>query len=98
MYQLIVLPKSKQDIKNAALWYEEQRKGLGKKFTAEVRAAEKYIQQNPLKVEIRYDNIRMFKINIFPYCLHFDVNQDERIIKLVAVFATKQNSEDWKER
>ena len=37
MYKLIILPPAKEDIREAAKWYEANRPGLGKKFTAEIR-------------------------------------------------------------
>jgi len=37
-YQVIVEDVADQDIAEAADWYEQQRKGLGKQFIAEVRA------------------------------------------------------------
>ncbi len=98
MYKLIVLPKVKGDIKKVAKWYNKRQKGLGKRFTSEVREARKYIHHNPLKVQIRYDEIRMFKVKIFPYCLHFKVDVQRKIITLAAIFGTKENPEKWKEQ
>ncbi len=97
MYKLIVLPKVKRDIQKVANWYNQQQKGLGKRFTSEVREARQYIHQHPLKVQIRYDEIRMFKINIFPYCLHFKVDEQNKVITLAAIFGTKQDPGKWKE-
>ncbi len=37
MYKLIILPPAKEDIQEAAKWYETKRTGLGKKFTAGIR-------------------------------------------------------------
>jgi hypothetical protein len=36
MYSVIMLPLAKQDIKEAALWYNKKQKGLGKRFTLSV--------------------------------------------------------------
>ena len=33
MYKSIILPLAKEDIKEAALWYEDKQTGLGKWFT-----------------------------------------------------------------
>lgn len=47
MYRPILLPLAKQDIAQAAHWYNSKQKGLGKRFVAELRACVKYICQNP---------------------------------------------------
>ncbi len=47
MYKSVILPVAKQDIKEAATWYNERQPGLGKRFTAHVRKTVHYIRQNP---------------------------------------------------
>jgi hypothetical protein len=37
MYKSIILPLAKEDVREAAQWYNKQQKGLGKRFTTEVR-------------------------------------------------------------
>jgi len=37
MYKTIILPLAKEDILEAAKWYNKQQEGPGKRFTAEVR-------------------------------------------------------------
>jgi len=38
MYKAIISPKAKEDIEEAAHWYNERQKGLGKRFTQEVHS------------------------------------------------------------
>ncbi|HET53762.1 MAG TPA: type II toxin-antitoxin system RelE/ParE family toxin, partial [Ignavibacteria bacterium] len=47
MYKSIILPLAKEDIREAAKWYNKQQNGLGKRFTAEVREKVHFIRQNP---------------------------------------------------
>lgn len=37
MFGVIMLPPAKEDIREAAMWYNHRQKGLGKRFTSEVR-------------------------------------------------------------
>ncbi len=55
MYKSVILPLSKEDIREAALWYNEQQKGIGKRFTEEVREKVHFIRQNPKASIVRYD-------------------------------------------
>lgn len=47
MYRAIILPPARQDIREAAAWYNAKQKGLGKRFTAQVRKKVLFIRQNP---------------------------------------------------
>ena len=53
MYESIILPLAKEDIREAAKWYNKKQKGLGKRFTAEVRENVHFIRQNPKASNIR---------------------------------------------
>jgi hypothetical protein len=46
MYKSIILPLAKEDIREAALWYEERQTGLGKRFTGQVREKVSSILKN----------------------------------------------------
>jgi len=37
MYKSVTLPLAKEDILDAARWYNKQSQGLGRRFTEEVR-------------------------------------------------------------
>jgi plasmid stabilization system protein ParE len=50
MYKSTILPLAKQDIKDAAKWYNDRKPGLGKRFTQHVRQKVKFIRQNPKAV------------------------------------------------
>jgi hypothetical protein len=58
MYKAILLPLAKQDIKEAAKWYNKKQKGLGKRFTLQVRQKIGLLKREPYLSAIRYDEIR----------------------------------------
>ena len=58
MYKSTILPRAKEDIRDAARWYNKQSLGLGKRFTDEVRDSVQFIKQNPIASNIRYDEVR----------------------------------------
>lgn len=57
MYKAIILPLAKQDVCEAALWYNKKSQGLDKRFTAEVREKVRLISQNPTAFNLRYDDV-----------------------------------------
>jgi hypothetical protein len=44
------------DVQESKKWYNQQQKGLGKKFYAEVKASLKSISKNPY-FQVRYDEV-----------------------------------------
>lgn len=81
------------DINNAALWYEDKQKGLGRKFTKAIRADVKYISDNPEAFPVKYKNIRTAVVSIFPYMIHYRIINSENIIEVIAVLHTSLSPE-----
>ncbi|MDT8394664.1 MAG: type II toxin-antitoxin system RelE/ParE family toxin [Bacteroidales bacterium] len=98
MYKSIILPLAKKDIREAALWYEERQTGLGKRFTAEVREKAHFIRQNPKASNIRYDSVRTSVLNMFPFMVHYTIEEKNKTIIVAAVLHTSRNPELWKNR
>lgn len=98
MYQSIILPLAKQDIKEAAHWYNAKQKGLGKKFTSLVREKVKFIRQNPAASAIRYDGVRTAVLDVFPFMIHYSVDDAQRLIVVSAVLHTSRNPQIWKDK
>ncbi len=98
MYKSIILPLAKQDIREAALWYKQRNKGLGKKFTAEVREKIRFIRENPPASNVRYDDVRTAVLNIFPYMVPYTIDESGKAIVVSAVFHTSRAPELWKTR
>lgn len=73
-------------------FYNEQQRGLGKRFKDTVSDAIKSIRKNPFYT-IRYDYIRCFPLNKFPFMLHFTVDEKEKIVFLHAIINTSKKPE-----
>lgn len=98
MYKPVLLPLAKQDIKEAATWYNSRRKGLGKRFTSQIRKKVNFISQNPRAVAIRYDNIRTAVLDVFPYMIHYSIDENEKLVIIAAVLHTSQDPGLWEQR
>ena len=64
----VILSAALKDIQEARDRYNEQQKGLGARFTKLVRASVKRISRYPYQTAVRYDQIRMSQLSVFP-CL-----------------------------
>ncbi|MFO7867863.1 MAG: type II toxin-antitoxin system RelE/ParE family toxin [Bacteroidales bacterium] len=98
MYTSIILPLAKEDIREAALWYNMQSAGLGKRFTAEVRKKVLFIKQNPKASVVRYDDVRTAVLNIFPFMIHYIIDEANKTIVIISVFHTSREPKIWKKR
>ena len=98
MNKSIILPLAKADIREAALWYNEKQKGLGKRFTAEVREKVHFIKQNPKASNVRYDGVRTAVLNVFPFMIHYTINESNKTVIVSAVFHTSRNPDFWNKR
>jgi plasmid stabilization system protein ParE len=98
MYKSVILPLAKEDIREAAQWYNKQQKGLGKRFTTEVREKVHFIRQNPKASNIRYKNVRTTVLNIFPFMVHYTIDEKNKTIIVSAVLHTSRDPVLWKNR
>lgn len=88
----------KQDLKEAAFWYENAKKGLGLLFLKKINQKVNQIAKNPLAYQIRYANIRVAFTSTFPYGIHYVYNEFENRVIILAVFHTAVNPNTWKDR
>lgn len=92
-FQVIILEKAFQEIKNARNYYENNQINLGTSFTKEVFSILEILESNPLLFPIKFDNIREAVIKKFPFVVVFEVLTNNEIIVL-SVFHFRRNPND----
>ena len=90
-------PVAKQDIKEAAYWYNSKQQKLGKKFTLHIREKIAFLKQNPYSSANRYIEVRTAVLDVFPFMIHYTINEDLNLIHIVAVLHTSRDPAIWKE-
>ena len=73
MPEITVRLAAQADIREAALWYDAQRPGLGTEFTFRIDALLERIAQNPLQFPEIGSGVRRALLQRFPYALYFIV-------------------------
>ena len=71
MHKVAILPLAAQDIDEASNWYNAKQKGLGRRFTREVRNKVALIRQSPKIFPLRYDDVRTAVLDVFPFMIHY---------------------------
>ncbi|KGO87382.1 hypothetical protein Q765_06875 [Flavobacterium rivuli WB 3.3-2 = DSM 21788] len=81
----------KSDLREAAEWYNNAKKGLGLIFLRDINVNITYITENPLVYSIRYSNIRVAFSNKFPYGIHYEFILQENQVNIIAVYHTSRS-------
>ena len=98
MYKAIILPLAKLDISEAAAWYQSKQNGLGKRFTQEVRSTVLHIRKNPEASAIRYDETHCAVLDVFPFMIHYTIDDAHKYVIIAAVFHTSLSPKNWIKR
>lgn len=95
MYRVVLLTVAKSDVKDAASWYEGKQDKLGKKFLADVRQIIGLIKRNPFGYAVRYDDVRAAVLDGFPFMIHYQMDEPNKLIIVAAVLHTSRNPDIW---
>jgi plasmid stabilization system protein ParE len=94
--RVVVQPQSDLDIQAAALWYEDQRSGLGARFLIELDLVFQRIEENPLQFPQLEGNARRALLRRFPYGVYFLAESQD--VKVLPVLHLHRQPDMWKSR
>lgn len=84
-YKLFYFDDVKRDIKESKKWYDLQKKGLGERFVIDVKEAVFRLKTNPQVHTIRYKNIRIAHADVFPFSIHFYIDELAKQVNIIAI-------------
>lgn len=93
--EVIVRPAAAADAREAALWYEAKREGLGAEFVLELDVPYDRIAQHPLHFPGIGEAIRRALLHRFPYAVYF-VTDDVPVV--LAVLHQHRKPRAWRKR
>ena len=91
LYNLAYYKEAKKDIARAKVWYYNQQKGLEKRFASDIKKAIKRLKLNPYVHAVRYKQNRIAHPDVFPYSIHFYIEEDNKRIVIIGVVHTSQD-------
>ena len=94
--RLVVQPQSDLDIQAAAVWYEDQRSGLGPRFLDELNLVFQRIRDNPRQFPRVEGDVHRALLRHFPYGVYFLAEPED--IKVLAVLNLHREPDMWKNR
>ena len=95
-YSVSITPDAEIDIEDAAIWYEQQRKGLGNDFLDEIQNAFRKISENPYLYPIVHRNTRRTLIRRFPFAIYYLIEQGSLVV--IAVMHGSRHPKRWQQR
>jgi len=87
---------ARREFDEAALWYEERRRGLGIQFVSEIDHAIDLAAENPERFPVMHRDVRCVRVRRFPYSVFF--RAESRRIVVLAVFHARRDPSVWQQR
>jgi toxin ParE1/3/4 len=96
--RLIIRQEAEADMLEAALWYEQQRPGLGVEFTAEIHRTFNWALASPLlgRLMRRKPQVRRALARRFPYRIFYVLRTDAVVV--FAVLHGARHDRRWQQR
>jgi len=80
----------------AALWYEEQRLGLGTEFVVEIDRSIRSAAEHPERYPIMHRDLRCVRVRRFPYSVFYRIEQ--RRVVVLALIHARRDPAVWQQR
>ena len=95
-WTVVLTEGAERDINAAAIWYEGERSGLGRRFLDAVGVALAHIEDNPQQFPVVHRDKRRALLKRFPYGLYFRIESTSAVV--VGCFHGHRNPTAWKSR
>jgi mRNA-degrading endonuclease RelE of RelBE toxin-antitoxin system len=92
MYKALYLDEVEDDIIVAKRWYAEQQKDLDVQFTTAVKETLSNILKMPSAYAVRYRNVRIAHTKIFPYNVHFYIDEPKLQVVIIGIIHNKRKN------
>lgn len=94
MFEIIISEEALLDLDDAMDFYSNISFELGEKFMQQFDDSILQLENNPF-FQIRYDEVRIRKIKIFPITLHFVINETSKTVIVYGIRFAKENPENY---
>jgi plasmid stabilization system protein ParE len=84
------------EFEKAAIWYNDQRQGLGQEFLQEIDDVVSRAASHPERYPIVVGHVRKAVARRFPYSVFFRIRADTLVV--LAVFHGRRDPEIWRRR
>lgn len=89
-------PEAREDLRDAATWYESRADGLGSEFIEEFLACISRVEDQPQSYQQVGGDIRRALLHRFPYAIFYSVEQTH--IEVLSVHRCSRDPGVWRSR
>ena len=89
-FELIVQESAAKEVLEALVYYKGIGFQLSQRLKFEVRKSIRSIKRNPYSFQVRFDDIRLYHLQTFPYSIHFEIDIDIKLVKILAFLHQNQ--------
>jgi len=89
-YKIKLTPSALNDLQNAIDYYNEQQKGLGKKFNLSIKKMFSQLRKVPTSGSFIYENVRFRVLKQFPFIILYELIENDTIA-VYRIFHTSLN-------
>jgi len=90
-YAVFYLDEVKNDLLSSKQWYAREQEGLDERFVLVVKEAIANIVKMPSAYAIRYKNVRIAHTKVFPYNIHFYIDERKKQIIITGIVHNKRS-------
>jgi plasmid stabilization system protein ParE len=90
-FAVFVEPAAREEMQKAGDWYESQEVGVGGRFAVVIDECLRRIVADPLRYPKAGATTRKAKILGWPYSIFFTVLEEQRLVKVIAVWQGSQS-------
>ncbi|MCH8534560.1 MAG: hypothetical protein LAT51_05775 [Flavobacteriaceae bacterium] len=95
-FKVIVFEAVADEIQEAIDYYNKKQRSLGLRFYKTTKNLIKSLEKDALLYQVKYQRIRCVKINKFPYLIHYELNEELRVVYVYALICSYKNpDESW---
>lgn len=91
-YTLQYFDEVEKDVNKAKKWYKKEKEGQEVEFASEIENAIYRILESPQIFAIRYKKVRIAHPKIFPYNIHFYIDESNNKVVIIAIVHGKRKS------
>ena len=90
VYKITTTNNARRDIYRAMDWEDARSDGLGRRFVDVLDRKFTRLSTTPYIGSVRYDDVRCTSTDVFPYLIHYIVDEPNRQVTVLRVLHTHQ--------
>lgn len=96
-FKVKLLHSAQKDLEDAIGYYHKINTALAKRFYTEFIELSNILENNPF-FEIKYHSIRTHRLRSFPYLVHFFINENSKLVVILAIVFGKRKKTNFGDR